>query len=427
MNKKEVIKEILKELHRGVSIDVLKEKFSDVLKSISPMEIPLIEQELVKEGIPIQEILKLCDLHVALFRDFLVSRELSNIPKGHPLELLLKENEYLLKGAEALNIYAMALTKAVGDDERKSLYSSIRDVLNDLRKIRIHYRKIQMLIFPYLERRGITAVPRVLWGREDEVIVKMRSLFRLMDSMDYQEISKRAIELANAISEIIFRENRILFPAVWSLFSEGEWAAFMNEANRIGWIVKSDVEYISREKPIMPYEIKGVITEEQLNKLPQEMKIMALSGGVRPDEYELIRNGDLDLDTGFLNINEIKNIFPSLPLELTFADVDDRVRFFVESRLHKGFVRTKTILSRRVEYCHPPRLEAFIRKVLDELKSGVKDHEVFWTKMGDRILRVIVIAVKDVDGRYLGALEIVEDLTEVVENPEEVKKKILVV
>ncbi|MEM4483975.1 MAG: DUF438 domain-containing protein, partial [Candidatus Methanomethylicia archaeon] len=332
MNKKEVIKEILKELHRGVSIDVLKEKFSDVLKSISPMEIPLIEQELVKEGIPIQEILKLCDLHVALFRDFLVSRELSNIPKGHPLELLLKENEYLLKGAEALNIYAMALTKAVGDDERKSLYSSIRDVLNDLRKIRIHYRKIQMLIFPYLERRGITAVPRVLWGREDEVIVKMRSLFRLMDSMDYQEISKRAIELANAISEIIFRENRILFPAVWSLFSEGEWAAFMNEANRIGWIVKSDVEYISREKPIMPYEIKGVITEEQLNKLPQEMKIMALSGGVRPDEYELIRNGDLDLDTGFLNINEIKNIFPSLPLELTFADVDDRVRFFVESR-----------------------------------------------------------------------------------------------
>ncbi|MEM3616196.1 MAG: PAS domain-containing protein, partial [Candidatus Methanomethylicia archaeon] len=340
-----------------------------------------------------------------------------------PIDLLLKENEYLLKKAEALNVYGIALAKAVGDDEKRVLSSSIMDVLNGLRKIRTHYRKIQMLVFPYLEKRGVTAVPRVLWGREDEVIVKMRSLFRLMD---YQEISKRAIELANAISEIIFRENRILFPAVWALFSEGEWAAFMNEANRIGWIVKSDVEWASKEKPIMPYEVKGVITKEQLDKLPQEMKIMALSGGVHPDEYELIRNGDFDLNTGFLNIGEIKSIFPNLPLELTFADKDDRVRFFVESKLYKGFIRTKTILGRRVEYCHPPRLEAFIRKVLDELKSGVKDHEVFWTRMGDRILRVMVVAIKDDNGKYIGALEVVEDLTEVVENPEEVKRKILV-
>lgn len=426
LDKKEVVKEILRELHKGVSLDVLKEKFSDVLKTISPMEIPLIEQELVKEGVPINEILRLCDLHVALFRDFLISRELSNVPKGHPIDSLLKENEYLLKVAESLNVYAMALAKAANDYERKSLYESIKDVLNDLRKIRMHYRKIQMLIFPYLERRGISVVPRVLWAREDEVIVKMRSLFRFMDSMGYQDFSKRIIELVNAINEIIFRENRILFPAVLALFSDGEWAAFMNEANRIGWIVKSDVEWTSREKPIMPYEVKGVITEEQLDKLPQEMKVMALSGVVS-DEYELVRSGDLNVDTGFLNINEIKGIFKSLPLELTFADENDRVRFFVESKMHKGFVRTKTILGRRVEYCHPPRLEAFIRKVLDEIKSGVKDHEVFWTRSGDRILRVMVVAVRDDDGRYLGALEIVEDLTEVLENPEEVKKKILVV
>ncbi|MEM2136641.1 MAG: DUF438 domain-containing protein, partial [Candidatus Methanomethylicia archaeon] len=121
MDKKEVVKEILKELHRGASLDVLKEKFSDVLKTISPMEIPLIEQELIKEGIPIEEILKLCDLHVALFRDFLISRELGDIPSGHPIDLLLKENEYLLKKAEALNVYGIALAKAVGDDEKRVL------------------------------------------------------------------------------------------------------------------------------------------------------------------------------------------------------------------------------------------------------------------------------------------------------------------
>jgi len=427
IEKKEVIKKILRELHSGVSLEVLKERFQEVLKGISPMEIPLIEQELVREGVPIQEIIKLCDLHVALFRDFLVSRELEDVPRGHPLNLLLMENEYLLKKAEALNIYALSLSRATDEDEKKNLINHIRDLINDLRKIRAHYRKIQMLIFPYMEKRGISAVPRVLWAREDEIIVKLRGIVKLLESNDYIEISKKASEIANGISEIIFRENKILFPALWVLLSEGEWAAINDEANKIGWLVNMDVKWTPMEKPIMPYEVKGVISEEMLEKLPQEMKIMALTGGVKPDEYELIRPGDLDLKTGFINLDELKSLFQSLPLEVTFADANDRVRFFSEGKFHKGFVRSKTILGRRIEYCHPPRLEAFIKKVLNELKSGTKDYEVFWTKMGDRIIRVMVVALRNDEGKYLGALEIVEDLTEVIENPEEAKRKILVV
>jgi DUF438 domain-containing protein len=425
--KKEVIKAVLRELHSGVSLEVLKERFKEFLKDISPMEIPLIEQELVREGVPIQEIIKLCDLHVALFRDFLISRELEDVPKGHPLNLLLMENEYLLKKAEALNIYALSLSRATSEDEKKALINNIRDLINDLRKIRVHYRKIQMLIFPYLEKRGISAVPRVLWAREDEIIVKLRGMVKLLESNDYTQIAKRASEIANGISEIIFRENKILFPAVWVLLSEGEWAAINDEANKIGWLVNVDVKWTPREKPTMPYEVKGVVSGEVLEKLPQEMKIMALAGGIKPDEYELIRSGDLNLETGFINLDELKSLIKSLPLEVTFADVNDRVRFFSEGKFHKGFARSKTILGRRVEYCHPPRLEAFIKKVLNELKSGAKDYEVFWTKMGDRIIRVMVVALRNDEGKYLGALEIVEDLTEIVENPEEVKKKILVI
>lgn len=425
--KKEVIKAVLRELHSGVSLEVLKERFKEFLKDISPMEIPLIEQELVREGVPIQEIIKLCDLHVALFRDFLISRELEDVPRGHPLNLLLMENEYLLKKSEVLNIYALSLSRATSEDEKKALINNIRDLINDLRKIRVHYRKIQMLIFPYLEKRGISAVPRVLWAREDEIIVKLRGMVKLLESNDYAQIASKASEIANGISEIIFRENKILFPAVWVLLSEGEWAAISDEANKIGWLVNVDVKWTPRGKPTMPYEVKGVVSGEVLEKLPQEMKVMALAGGIKPDEYELIRQGDLNLETGFINLDELKSLIKSLPLEVTFADINDRVRFFSEGKFHKGFARSKNILGRRVEYCHPPRLEAFIKKVLNELKSGAKDYEVFWTKMGDRIIRVMVVALRNDEGKYLGALEIVEDLTEIVENPEEVKKKILVI
>ncbi|MCX8169640.1 MAG: DUF438 domain-containing protein [Candidatus Methanomethyliaceae archaeon] len=169
----EALKNILKELHKGVPIEELMRKFKDVLEGISPLEIPFVEQKLIKEGISISEILKLCDLHVELLRDFLKLNSLKDVPKGHPLYLLSKENEQLSKLAETLNIYAKAL---VSSEEATIHLKAIDDIVSELKRFRLHYRKIQMLIFPYLERRGIIAVPRVLWGKEDQTMVKLKKL-----------------------------------------------------------------------------------------------------------------------------------------------------------------------------------------------------------------------------------------------------------
>ncbi|MEM1931559.1 MAG: DUF438 domain-containing protein, partial [Sulfolobales archaeon] len=182
--KLELVKAILKDLHRGTGVDELKERFKRVLEMVSPFEIPLIEQELVKEGVPITDILKLCDLHVELFREFLQARELGNAPIGHPVYFLIKENELLLKESEILEMLARVLSGSVERGEVVRYLSELAAVLRELRrKVRYHYRKIQMLLFPYLERRGIVAVPRVLWGREDQVVVKLRELEEAVDSL----------------------------------------------------------------------------------------------------------------------------------------------------------------------------------------------------------------------------------------------------
>ncbi|MCX8183575.1 MAG: DUF438 domain-containing protein, partial [Crenarchaeota archaeon] len=91
------VREILKELHRGEDIEEIIRRFGNILSQVSPTEIPLIEQQLVKEGIPVEEMLKLCDLHVALFREYLQPRELKGVPNGHPLDALIKENDWILK------------------------------------------------------------------------------------------------------------------------------------------------------------------------------------------------------------------------------------------------------------------------------------------------------------------------------------------
>ncbi len=425
--KVELVKSLLKAIHEGASPEELSARFRDVLSEVSPAEIVLIEQQLVREGVPVSEILKLCDLHVQLFREYLASRELVGIPRGHPLELLIRENEHILKLSEALGLYAstvLSLPKVEGE-----AFERLRRALRDLRSVRLHYRKVQMLIFPYLERRGIVAVPRVLWGREDQVVVRIRELIQLaegvVDDGTAREVARRALEVSREVAELVFRENKILFPATWALLSEGEWAAIAEEAKELGYLVPVDVEWVPSAKPVMPYEVSPEVNKEVVERLPPEFKQLALAR-LEPDTYSIRKEGDLELSTGFLKPEEFEAIVSSLPLEITYADENDRVRFYSRSKLLKGFARTRTVLGRRLLFCHPPRLEAMVRNVVERLKRGEVEYREYWTKQGDRILRVLAIAVRGRDGSYLGTLEVVEDLTEVVKNPEEILRKVLV-
>jgi len=433
--KVENVKKILKELHLGRSIEELKSKYGDVLSSISPFEISLIEQKLVEDGVKIEEILKLCDLHVELFREYIGSREIKDVPKGHPLDFLVRENDWILKEAEALALYASTLLRAREEDQIRNTLAGFKETILKLTKIGLHYRKLQMLIFPYLERRGIIAPTRVLWGREDQARLKLRQLLELLQKVENKfnsklifETANRAVETAREISELVFRENKILYPTVQVLLTEGEWAAVSNIAEGVGYIIDPGGERWKVDaKPILPYEEEAIITRQQVERLPSEFKAVIASQFVEPDIYRVKKYGDMDLDTGFLSPEEAKAVFKSLPLEITFANNDGRVKFFTQSVSTKGFLRTKTIIGRRLEYCHPPRLEDTVRKTVDEVKFGKAGYREFWTRNGDRIIRVLIMPVKNGEGKCLGTAEIVEDLTEILDKPEEVKKKIMVI
>jgi len=432
VDKIELIKSILKELHRGMSVDELKDKYGELLRNISPFEIPIIEQQLVKDGISVNEILKLCDLHVALFRESLEKKELKDIPKGHPLELLMRENDWIVKYAEILGLYAAQLINSRDVEHMSKILDQILVLTNELRKIRLHYRKVQMLLFAYLERRGIYAIPRVLWGREDQVIVKLREFYRYaVESKSKGDVDmmvkagELASEVSREIGELVFRENKILYPTLYVLLSDEEWSTILSIADEIGWIVDtSDRVWKPLETKVYPYMIETLLTDEQLAKLPPEVRLR--QGDIKADNYVIRREDDIEFETGFLTRDEVEGILKSLPLEVTYANKDHRVRFYSESEMQEGFVRTKTIIGRKLEYCHPPRLESFVNKVADEVLKGEVDKRVFWTKLGDRILRVIIAPVKNRDEEIQGVLEIVEDLTDVIENVDKIKENIMV-
>jgi DUF438 domain-containing protein len=436
--KKEIVKQLLKRIHEGEAFEELNKEFSHILSQLTPFEIVTIEQELVKEGVSVNEILKMCDIHLKLFKNALASRELKGVPRGHPLDLLIAENDEILKTSEALSLYSGVLARALkeGDTaEASKALTSVKSIISDVKtQLRSHYRKNQMVLFPYLERRGITAIPRVLWGREDQVIVKIRELITLLDKAlqnplgeESVKVSEALAQLSRDIDDLVFRENKILYPTLWVLLSEDEWSAVDKEARRLGYLVMRErSEYLPSETPKYPYQVVSGITPDQADKLPEELKGVVGSTSFPPDDYVVSREGDLEFETGFLSREEVEAIFKALPLEITYADTNNRVRFFSESSVSGGFPRAKTIIGRRLEYCHPPRLEQYVARNVEALKTGREKYRVFWTRLGDRIIRVLLVAVRKPDGELLGVAEIVEDFTEVLNNPGEIFKKIVV-
>ncbi len=172
-------------------------------------EIARLEGELVTEGMPVKEIQRLCDVHADVFRDQLEEpddRELDEIP-GHPVRILIRGNEALanlIKATLEPQTQAYAADPAAGGD---ALAASL-GLLSDIDK---HYGRKEMLIFPYLEKYGREAPPKVMWGVDDEIRAAIKACRRQVMERDPSVVPALA-ELYKKISEMFFKEENILIP-----------------------------------------------------------------------------------------------------------------------------------------------------------------------------------------------------------------------
>ena len=419
--KKEQLKKLLLRIHEGESVERLKEDFRQVLSGISPLEIPLIEQELVKEGISAKDIAKMCDLHVELFREAVKGTdelEEKDLPDGHPLKTLYLENKEIMKDAEMLNLYARTLATTKDERMRKEILGVLEEIVNGLRRVGFtHYNREEMLTFPYIERRGLTAIATVLWTKHDEIrfmIKYLAELLRKRDEMPWEEFVERfkakAGEAAFALSDMVFRENNIYYPTLKALLSEGEWKAIRMQEEEIGFYKVNPLAWDPGEdvKPLHPWEINPELSIEQLLGLPREVQEALKGQPLEFDKAQLKRDGDIDLGTGYVNVEELKAIFEALPVDVTFIDKDDRVRFF--SPGERIFDRTMSVLGRPVQLCHPPKSVHIVNKILKAFKEGRKEEATFWLKLGPKYVHIKYVPLFDEEGEYIGTLEMTMDI-----------------
>jgi DUF438 domain-containing protein len=381
-----ILKELIKELHDGKGVDEVKERFAQVIEGISPTEISEMEQALMAEGMPVEEIQRLCDVHAAVFKGSIQEIHREADPKdepGHPLNILQLENrelESLIE--EKIKPHWEEFKRA---DEKANLDKLQADFAT-LWEIDKHYSRKENLLFPFLEKYGITAPPKVMWGVDDEIRDQIKEIRQ--ELWDYQgnkaEIFTKAMEVLDRIKEMIYKEESILFPMALETLSEDEWLEIAQESDEIGYCL---VEPREKWRP------RRVDVEEKL----------------RDQGKQPVAGGYVEFPTGVLLPQELIAILNKLPIDITFVDKDGIVKYFSQGP-ERIFARPKTVIGRKVENCHPPASLHVVEKLIADFISGEKDQEDFWLHLGDKYVLIRYFAVRNPEGEYLGTLEVTQNI-----------------
>lgn len=370
--------EYLQRLGAGEELEEVRKDFIKEFSDVQASEIMEAEQELMKQGTPLEEVQRLCDVHAALFhgvtpeeemkkRQSFEQKEYGNKSQqaqeleqieGHPLYTLTKENQALLK----------LLQQFAGSEDE--------NLLSIIGQFAVHYAKKGDLLYPHLKvKYGIAGPSDVMWTVDDEIRDEYSALMR--ESQRGDEWNKRLRAVLKRIEEMVHKEQNILFPICAVNFTKEEWMGIYRDAK--DYIVCFGVEDIHWKEA-------------------EDQEIVRENSG----------KDEIVLPGGHMTLEQLTALLNTVPLEITFIDADNINRFFNEGP--KVFKRPGMALDREVFSCHPPKIEPMVRAIIDDFRHGRKDRVPVWMEKGGRTMLVTYMAVRDKTGKYVGTAEFVQDM-----------------
>ncbi|MGI5899125.1 MAG: DUF438 domain-containing protein [Christensenellales bacterium] len=375
--RKKVLKNLISQLHDGKSVDDVKEQFAAVFGNVSAEEIAQAEQALIEGGLPVSEVQRLCDVHAAVFKGSIDEIHRTVDPSqtpGHPANTLHREN----RAIEALAQKILKHTRE-GDE------ASAKAGLERMREIDLHYSKKENLLFPYLEKYGITAPPKVMWGVDDEIRAQLKDLLGDFGKKPLAQLADDIKTVLNKIDEMIFKEEHILMPMMTENLTADEWRTIADDIPEIGYCLIDGAPAFIQPHESMSSKPEA---EQQAEKAP---------------------DGIILLPTGRLSIDELTRMLDTLPMDITFVGKDDTVKYFSQGT-ERIFPRTKAVIGRNVSNCHPPASVHIVEELVNDFKAGRKDQEDFWISLGGKYILIRYFAVRDEAGEYMGVLEVTQNI-----------------
>ena len=391
--RQEILKNLMLRLHAGEDKEVIQEEFNEVFDEISPYEIQLMERNLMSEGITFAEIMSLCNVHANLMGAKVNTQTtVADFEQpGHPVHVMKMEN-LAIRGAldrvERLLVNFLETKDSIIEKGLKRQISLLDQFEN-------HYQRKEYAMFPIMEKKGITAPPKVMWGVHDQIRDLYRDFKKALN--DGKESTLEEFQIArDEMLEMIQKEENILIPMVEQVFHVDDWETIASQSPEYGYcIVKPEKEWAVK-KSFSPVK----------------------------EETQIESEGDIPLSTGSLSLKELNLILNLLPMELSFVDAQNIVKYYNEGNgEEKIFKRTPSAIGRDVILCHPPRVHETVQTIFEQLKSKQKEKEEMWFKTEDKMVHVTYHAVWDEEEKYMGCLEYVQDIKPLVNHFEEANIK----
>jgi hypothetical protein len=357
---KEILKDLIKKLHEDPDKNLaqVKEQFAKIVKELTPVDISMIEQELVNEGISPDSIMLMCDVHLDMFKKSIVDDEIEVEP-WHPIHILMEEHKDILN---TLGKFRKSPDPA----------KAVKGLGYFLREVEKYFLKEENCLFPYLEKHNMVQPPQIMWKEHDQIRELRNQIFE--DKVTETDVKQFLIGTEEAFANHIYKEHKILFPSAIKLISDEEWIEIRKQFDEIGYF-----SFIPK-----PVNTEGEDTVQ-------------------------MKEREVSLPSGILNGEQLMLMLNTLPVDITFVDENDRVRYFSETK-DRVFVRSRGIIGRKVQNCHPPKSVDTVQKILDDFRSGKRDEADFYLHLGDKYIYIKYFAVRSGDGRYKGTLEVTQDI-----------------
>jgi hypothetical protein len=289
------------------------------------------------------------------------------------------ENEVTMRLLEA-----MEETHENWQEGDEDALESLRQQMENLKAIEKHYSRKENILFPYLEKKGFEGPSTVMWGVDNEIRGEIKQFRELISaaSPDPAEVDDVFEHMTQNIREMVYKEEKILFPAALERLSDQEWSQIRDQEEEIGYF---DVK-VSAKPAALETQPK---TTAEAQAVPEDL---------------------IQLSTGALTQEQINLMLTHLPVDVTFVDEHDRVRYFSQGR-ERIFDRSPAIIGREVTKCHPPQSVHRVVIILDDFRAGKRDVAEFWIQMAGQFIHIRYFALRDVQGAYKGCIEVSQNVT----------------
>ena len=388
MEKMQAMLELEEKYETGqLSLEEAREQMKTKVGKIRPYHLAFIEQNMKSredDECIRADMRKIIEL-VEGFMDY--SRP--DVPEDHPLSHYYKENDEmrrLLLAVEDLIQYPMIKNQWL------ELYDQIR-------QYPIHYQRKQNQLYPLLEKKGFDRPTTTMWNFDDIIRDEIKESLRLLEANDEEAFIAAQSELIANARDLMEKEETILYPTSYALISAEEFEDMKAGDQEIGFA------FFTVDTPSSPNTHHSSPKEGFAEDLQALLSKYGYSAGPQQE---------LDVATGKLTLEQINLIYQHLPIDISFVDENELVKFYSDTD-HRIFPRSKNVIGRQVSNCHPRKSVHIVEEIVAKFRSGEQDKAEFWINKPEVFLYIVYFAVRDKQGRFRGVLEMMQDCTHIRE------------